>query len=108
VGNDQAFSVGQRVRYLPPHRTDGEIYEYALHSGLSPRKLYRVIAIEGEAVVVEGGRDHFTSFKGAELDHKFARDDSWWEAQKKRIDERHKNYFKNTQQLTPLRSCGAG
>jgi hypothetical protein len=91
------FIIGQHVRYMPSHRTDGELREYADCSGLSPRKLYSVTNIEGDFLIVEDDRrDHFCNFQNGDLDYRLGRYDNSWEEQKRRIDEKHDNFFKST------------
>lgn len=91
------FSIGQYVKYMPQHRTDGELLEYADRSGLNPRKLYKVFAIEGDLVKFEDGKkDHYLNFKNGHLDHKLGKDDDSWLQQKARLEERHENFYKNT------------
>ena len=82
---------------MPPHRTDGELLEYANGTGLNPRKLYEVFEIDGDFVVLENGKkDHYSSFKNGELDYKLGKDDDSWHQQKVRLEERHENFYKNT------------
>jgi len=91
------FKVGQHVRYMPPHRTDGELYEYAEVSGLKPRKLYVVESVDGERLTLCGGKsEHFSSFKNGDLDYRLGKDDDTWDTQKKRLDDRHDNFYKST------------
>lgn len=91
------FFSGQHVKYMPRHRTDGELLEYANATGLNPRKLYEVSEIDGDLVVFKNGKkDHYSNFKNGNLDYKLGKDDDSWIQQKARLEERHKNFYKKT------------
>jgi hypothetical protein len=87
------FQIGQYVKYMPRHRSEGELYVIAESAGLWPRKIYSVTAIDGEYLVFScGGKDHYTNFKNGELDHKLGKQDESWIEQKARMDASKENF----------------
>lgn len=87
------FQIGQYVKYMPRHRSEGELYEIAEGSGLWPRKIYSVTAIDGDYLVFScGGKAHYANFKNGELDHKLGKQDESWREQKARMDARKENF----------------
>ena len=87
------LEVGRYVKYMPRHRSFGDLSLAAEFSGLSPRMIYKIEQVLDDSVlVVNGGQAHVSDFVDGELEFKLGKIDNSWVSEKERSDSRKANF----------------